>query len=135
MSVNKNQIEKLKKVIEVLESNHVSSVDAHFEYEADGVRYYNVFTRKGLEVHRYRVRLQDWFNDGAGETERVFACNCRAGAKGVLCRHAIKAAQVDTETFGKHQLFVDTIASYSAHKCYTKKAKMNGRCEFQAISY
>lgn len=119
---NTNTVEKLKKVIEVLSSNHVSSVDAHFEYEADGVRYYNVFTRKGSEVHTYRVRLQDWFDDELNETERVFACNCRAGAKGVLCRHAIKAAQVDTETFGKHQLFIDTISEYKAHQCYERAA-------------
>jgi hypothetical protein len=118
----KTQIEKLKKVIEVLESNHVATVEASFEYEADNIRYYNVFTRKGFEVHRYRVRLQDWFNSDTNEMERRAKCSCKAGANDILCRHIIRAAQVDTETFGTHQLFVETIAGYRAHICYAKKA-------------
>lgn len=114
-----NQIEKLKKVIEVLESNHVSSVDAHFEYEADGIRYYNVFTRKGFEVHRYRVRVQDCFE--SGEKQTWARCNCHAGSNDLTCRHILKVAQVDAEKFNR-DMHLDTFANYRAHRCYERKA-------------
>lgn len=102
-------------MVEVMQSNHVQSVEVGFEYEADDVRWYTAITRKGGEQHKYTVRVQDWFNDQTNEMERWCKCNCAAGSKGVVCRHVVRVAEVDTERTGK-ALFLDDLAGYNGHK-------------------
>jgi hypothetical protein len=113
-------VEKLRKVVEAMKSNHVSSVEVGFEYEADNIRWYTAITHKGAEQHKYTVRVQDWFNDATNEMERIAKCNCAAGAKDVLCRHIVKVAEVDTERTGK-PLFLDDLAKYNGHKVFSIK--------------
>lgn len=112
--------EKLKRVIEAMQSNHVSSVEVGFECEMDNIRYYAAVTYKSGEAHRYTVRVQDWFNDATNEMERIAKCNCRAGSKDMLCRHLVKVAEIDTERTNR-TLYPNDLANYRAHKCFEKK--------------
>jgi len=115
-----NTIEQLKKVVAVLESRHVSQVEVSFTDESNGIRYYTAITHIGFEQHKYAVRMQDWFNGETNEMERYFACDCRAGERKMLCRHALKVAQVEADNLGK-PLYVPTVAAYNAHRCFEKK--------------
>lgn len=108
-------IDNLKKAVEVLTSSHVSSVEVGFEYETDNARYYTAITRKGLEMHRYKVKVH--FIDG----ERYVKCQCHAGAAGMMCRHIIKVAQVDSDTFGI-ALYTPTLDQYKAYTHYRRAA-------------
>jgi hypothetical protein len=105
-------LSELKKATEVLNSRHVGQVDASFEYEADGIRYYTAISHKGFEQHFYSVRVQDW--EEAGEIRRFIKCNCASGAKEVLCRHAIAVGKVDSEMFGG-EMFMEALLPYKAH--------------------
>lgn len=114
-------IEQLKKVVAVLESRHVSTVEISFDDESNGIRFYTAITHIGFEQHKYSVKMQDWFNGDTNETERYFSCSCRAGERKMLCRHALRVAQVEADNLGK-PLYVPTIAEYRAHKCFEKKS-------------
>ena len=114
-------IDKLKKVIEAMQSAHVQSVEAGFEYEMDNIRYYSAVTYKSGEAHRYRVRVQDWYDESANEMQRIIKCNCQAGSKDMVCRHAVKVAEIDTAMTGS-ALYLDDLAEYKAHKCFEKKS-------------
>lgn len=118
MPTQTNQIEKLKKAVEVLESNHVASVEVGFECEMDDIRYYTAVTYKNGEAHRYQVRVQDWFENGE---KQVWArCSCHAGANNMVCRHVLKVAESDA-TRQNRDLHLDTFANYKAHQCYAKR--------------
>ena len=107
-------IEQLKKVIEILQSRHVSSVEVGFEYESDGTRYYTAISHKGAQQHRYRVRL--WEDS---DSDRYGKCNCRASGKNLLCRHLVKAVELDSEMFNI-PIYAETVIGYKAHKHYEK---------------
>lgn len=94
----------------ILMSAHVNSVEASFEYEADGTRYYTAITSRGAEHHKYAVRL---WNDADGA--RFGHCVCSAGSKGQTCRHILKAAELDSEMFNI-PMFTDTVVKYRAWK-------------------
>ncbi len=119
MSVNKNQIDKLKKVMEAISSRHVSMVEVGFEDEMDNIRYYTAVTYKNGETHRYAVRVQDRFENG--EKQTFAKCNCRAGAKDMVCRHILKVAKIDAEKFNR-DLYIETIVNYRAHRNYRRAA-------------
>jgi hypothetical protein len=108
--------EQLKKLNEVLNSRHVSSVECRFEYEADGARYYTAISRKGFERHRYLVKLGE---DSDGN--RFGGCNCAAGSKDQTCRHILKAAELDTQLFGI-PLHTETVEQYKAYLKYEQRA-------------
>ena len=110
------QIEKLKKVLEAINSLHVSTVEVGFECEMDDIRYYTAVTYKSGEAHRYSVRVQDWTEEN-GEKQTFGKCNCAAGAKNMVCRHLLKVAKIDSERFNR-DLYVEEIAGYGAHRNY-----------------
>lgn len=116
---NATTIEKLKKVMEAINSHHVATVEAGYEYEMDNIRYYTAVTYKNGEAHRYRVRVQDRFE--AGEKQTFASCNCRAGAKDMVCRHILKVAKIDAEKFNR-ELHLDTLANYQAYKPAMRRA-------------
>jgi hypothetical protein len=109
------QIEKLKKAVEVLTSNHVASVEVGFECEMDDIRFYTAVTYKNGEAHRYQVRVQDLFENG--ERQTWAKCNCHAGANNMVCRHVLKVAEVDADRCNR-DLHLDTFVNYKAYKGY-----------------
>lgn len=117
-------IANLKKVVEILESNHVSLVEVAYEYRDGNLRFYTAITRNGFELHRYRVTVQDWFNPDTSQTERWMKCSCHAAANKMKCRHIIRVAQVDSDLTGT-MLYLDGIAQYRAHQRY--------QCKQQAV--
>lgn len=118
-------VEKLRKVVEAMQSGHVQSVEVGFECEMDNIRYYTAVTNKSGELHRYSVRVQDWFNTDTGEMERYIKCNCAAGAKDMVCRHAMKVAEVDTNRTNR-PLYLDDLAKYNGHKVFELKPRCKG---------
>lgn len=106
---------KLQNVINAIESNHVQTVTAEFEYEADGFRYYTVITSKGIVQHRYNVRIWNEFNGDTNEMERWGKCQCMAAAQSQMCRHLVKVAQVDSKRTGQ-PIHVENIANYRAYQ-------------------
>lgn len=112
-------VQKLQKVIDAMNSRHVRAVEVSFEYEAQNIRYYSAITAKDGVQHKYTVRVQDWQENG--ETQRFAACNCRAGSKGMICRHIVRVAEIDTERTGR-ALYLDDLAEYKAWKQYEKPA-------------
>lgn len=112
-------IEKLQKSLEVLESNHVGTVEVGFEHSMDGIRFYSAVTYKNGEQHKYRVRVQDWFENGE---KQVWAkCSCKASGQSLACRHILRVAEIDAETFNR-DIYLDTFIGYKTYQCYAKRA-------------
>ncbi len=112
---------KLQNVINAIESNHVQTVEVVYEYEMDEFRYYTAITRKGTTQHRYMVRVWNEFNGDTNEMERFGKCQCMAAAQNLMCRHLIKAAEVDAKRTGQ-KIYAENIAKYRAYQHFGKKA-------------
>jgi hypothetical protein len=103
-------VEKLRRAVEILQSAKVASVQVIFDYITDeGVRHYTVKTSNGLSIHTYRL----WVSENS-EGDRFLRCNCAAAANKMLCRHAIKVAEVDSNKYGI-PLFYEGVAEYQSH--------------------
>lgn len=87
-------LETAKAIIaEILSSNHIASVEVALEEEFGNTRVYAAISRDTGIPHFYRVRVTDEFMP-SGQVVTT-KCNCLAGAKGLKCRHIIKATQID----------------------------------------
>lgn len=110
LAPKRNLIELRAKVAEILESNHVKSVEVGFEYEAGAVRYYSVITRHGNVLHKYRVTVRDDFENA----ERYATAKCNCAAK-FVCRHIQRVAEVDAGRNGR-DLYPVELANYNAYR-------------------
>lgn len=119
------KIEQLKKVIAVLESSHIRSVEVGFEDEIDDIRYYTAITNKRGEAHRYTVRVHDWFENG--EKQTWAKCSCAAGAKDMVCRHVLAVSPVDAKRFNR-DLHLEVFDSYKAHTGRAARAESVEEC-------
>ncbi len=100
-----------RKTEEVLSSRHIQNVEAGFEYEAAGIRYYSAITYDEGFPHRYKVRV---WEDEQGNTRTKCVCPWGSGDRSQPCRHVLKVGELDAKKFNR-VLHLETFASYQAH--------------------
>ena len=102
-----SQILKLETARAALASVHIESVEASFEYEADGARYYSAITKDSGVPHLYTVKVWE-DSDGANFAH----CNCPAKS---ACRHIGQVAKLDAANYSR-KVYYASFGNYRAHK-------------------
>ena len=102
--ISAERFERELKARRVMESAHVKAVEVKPFGMVEGLRTYIASTHNGL--HQYVVKFWE------DSESRIGKCNCPSGNL-YVCRHLIKAAELDSELNGMGIIF-DGFCNYKA---------------------